>query len=81
MAKQIGKIFPAHERFKNVQRGEQIPFWPTEVRCVPNEFLRSALFNARNRNQPRRYLDGVVLAIPSRLRDYFSDGKPRPAAK
>jgi hypothetical protein len=63
MAKQIGKLLPAHERFKNVQRGEQLPFWPAEVRCAPNEFLRSALFNARNRNQPRRYLDGVVLAM------------------
>jgi hypothetical protein len=63
MAKQIGKLLPAHERFKNVQRGEQLPLWPTEVRCAPNEFLRSALFNARNRNQPRRYLDGVVLAM------------------
>jgi hypothetical protein len=63
MAKQIAKLLPAHERFKNVQRGEQLPFWPGEVRCAPNEFLRSALFNARNRNQPRRYLDGVVLAM------------------
>lgn len=63
MAKQIGKLLPAHERFKNVQRGEQLPFWPGEVRCAPNEFRRSALFNARNRNQPRRYLDGVVLAM------------------
>jgi hypothetical protein len=63
MAKQIKKFLPAHERFKNVQRGEQLPFWPSEVRCAPNEFLRSALFNARNRNQPRRYLDGVVLAM------------------
>jgi len=63
MVKPIGKLIPAHERFKNVQRGEQLPFWPAEVRCAPNEFLRSALFNARNRNQPRRYLDGVVLAM------------------
>ncbi len=63
MAKQIGKLLPAHERFKNVQRGEQLSFWPPEVRCAPNEFLRCALFNARNRNQPRRYLDGVVLAM------------------
>ena len=59
----LGKHLPAHERFKNVQRGEQLPFWPAEVRCAPNEFLRSALFNARNRNQPRRYFDGVVLAM------------------
>ena len=63
MAKQIAKHLPAHERFKNIQRGEQLPFWPSEVRCAPNEFLRSALFNARNRNQPRRYLNDVVLAM------------------
>lgn len=63
MAKQIGKLLPAHERFKNVQRGEQLPFWPSEVRCAPNEFLRSALFNARNRNQPRRHMNDVVLAM------------------
>ena len=63
MAKQIAKLLPAHERFKNVQRGEQLPFWPGEARCAPNEFLRSALFNARNRNQPRRHMNDVVLAM------------------
>lgn len=44
-------------------RGQQLPLWPADVRCAPNEFLRSALFNARNRNQPRRHLDDVVLAM------------------
>lgn len=63
MAKQIAKFLPAHERFKNVRRGDQLPYWPGEARCAPNEFLRSALFNARNRNQPRRHMNDVVLAM------------------
>lgn len=63
MAKQIGKFLPALQRFKNAQRGDQLPFWPSEARCAPNEFLRSALFNARNRNQPRRHMNDVVLAM------------------
>lgn len=37
-------------------RGQQLPLWPADVRCAPNEFLRSALFTARNRNQKRRRL-------------------------
>ncbi|HPN02185.1 MAG TPA: plasmid replication initiator TrfA [Methylotenera sp.] len=31
----------------------QLPLWPESVRCLPNEFLHSALFNAKNQNQPR----------------------------
>jgi hypothetical protein len=62
--KQIGTLCTkVPDRFKNWQRGEQLPIWPADVRCAPNEFLRSALFNARNRNQPRRLLKGVVLAM------------------
>lgn len=30
-----------------------LPFWPPEFRSLPNEFARSALFNARNRSQKR----------------------------
>ncbi len=30
---------------------------------MPNEILRSALFNARNRNQPRRYFKNEAIAI------------------
>ncbi len=51
------------QHFKAWTRGEQLPLWPEDVRCAPNEFLRSALFNARNRNQPRRYLRQETLAI------------------
>lgn len=45
------------------RRQEQLPRWPADIRCAPNEFLRSALFNARNRNQPRHYLRQEPLAI------------------
>lgn len=31
----------------------QLPLWPESVRCLPNEFLHSALFNAKNQNQSR----------------------------
>lgn len=50
-------------QLKGYQRGGQLPLWPEEIRCAPNEFLRSALFNARNRNQRRRYLRQETLAI------------------
>jgi hypothetical protein len=41
----------------------QLPLWDEEIRCMPNEILRSALFNARNRNQPRRYFKNEAIAI------------------
>jgi hypothetical protein len=41
----------------------QLPLWGDEIRCMPNEILRSALFNARNRNQPRRYFKNEAIAI------------------
>lgn len=51
------------QQLQGYQRGEQLPLWPEDVRCAPNELLRSALFNARNRNQPRRYLRQETLAV------------------
>ena len=51
------------QQLKAWMRGDQLPLWPEEIRCAPNEFLRSALFNARNRNQNRRYLRQETLAI------------------
>lgn len=39
-----------------------LPFWPDGERALPNEILRSALFAARNRNQPRLYLRGAQIA-------------------
>ena len=41
----------------------QLPSWGKDVRCMPNEILRSALFNARNRNQPRRYFKNEDIAL------------------
>jgi len=41
----------------------QLPLWSDAIRCMPNEILRSALFNARNRNQPRRYFKNETIAI------------------
>lgn len=32
-------------------------------RILPNEIVRSALFNARNRNKPREYMNGVDIAV------------------
>lgn len=63
---------PRQQRFKSWMRGEQLPLWPADFRCAPNEFLRSALFNARNRNQPRRYLRQETLAMIGKGRITFT---------
>ncbi|WP_308789142.1 plasmid replication initiator TrfA [Undibacterium terreum] len=41
----------------------QLPLWGEEIRCMPNEILRSALFNARNRKQPRAYFKNEEIGI------------------
>lgn len=41
----------------------RLPVWGDELRCMPNELLRSALFNAKNRNQARRYLENAEIAV------------------
>lgn len=63
MHKPIKLYLKRIQQIRGYQRGDQLPLWPEEVRCAPNEFLRSALFNARNRNQMRRYLRQETLAI------------------
>lgn len=40
---------------------EFLPFWSNNIRCLPNELLRSALFTARNRKQPRTYLKNAPI--------------------
>ena len=37
--------------------------WNDFRRCLPNEVVRSALFNARNRNIPRAYLKDAEIAV------------------
>lgn len=41
----------------------QLPLWAEVLRCLPNEIVRSALFNARNRKQPRAYLKQSDIAV------------------
>lgn len=41
----------------------QLPIWPDAVRCLPNEVLRSALFNAQNNKKVRQYLDRAQIAV------------------
>jgi len=41
----------------------QLPLWAEALRCLPNELLRSALFNAKNRKQPRAYLKKQDIAV------------------
>lgn len=41
----------------------QLPLWPDVVRSLPNEILRSALFNARNRKTPRAMMKSEPIAI------------------
>lgn len=40
-----------------------LPDWHDDQRAMPNEILRSALFNCRNRNQPRIYMKDVEIAV------------------
>lgn len=41
----------------------QLPLWADALRCLPNEIVRSALFNARNRKQARAYLKQSEIAV------------------
>lgn len=41
----------------------QLPLWPEVMRSLPNEILRSALFNARNRKNPRSMMKSESVAV------------------
>jgi hypothetical protein len=41
----------------------QLPLWGDTLRILPNEIVRSALFNARNRKQPRTYIKKTDIAV------------------
>jgi hypothetical protein len=41
----------------------QLPLWPESTRALPNEIVRSALFNARNRNTPRQQLKQALIPV------------------
>lgn len=44
-------------------RPKYLPEWPECQRAMPNEILRSALFNCRNRKQPRKFMKDVEIAV------------------
>jgi hypothetical protein len=53
------------------QANPSLPNWPDQKRALPNEILRSALFNARNHKQPRRFIrDEEIPAIGNILIRY-----------
>lgn len=41
----------------------QLPLWGAEKRGIPNEIARSALFNVRNKRQPRAYLESAPIVM------------------
>src|SRR5207249_8609745 len=41
----------------------QLPTWGDGSRGAPNEILRSALFNARNKKRQREYLEKATIAV------------------
>ncbi len=45
------------------QMPKYLPDWHEEQRAMPNEILRSALFNCRNRKQPRLYMKDAEIAM------------------
>ena len=44
-------------------RPKYLPDWPESYRALPNEILRSALFNCRNRNLSRKFMKEVEIAV------------------
>lgn len=42
---------------------KQLPLWPEDCRAIPNIFVRSALFNARNKNIARLYFENAEIYV------------------
>lgn len=57
----VDSIARIHESLAKQPR--LLPQWPEAERAAPNEILRSALFTARNRNQPRPYLKESPIVV------------------
>lgn len=43
---------------KNPDSAFQLPIWPAEMRAIPNDYARSALFTVRNKKVPREAMMG-----------------------
>lgn len=39
----------------------QLGLWPDDMRAIPNDYARSALFTVRNKREPRAPLEGAIL--------------------
>ena len=48
---------------RTTKQAVMLPFWSDEVRGVPNDMLRSALFNARNRRQKRVHFRDADITV------------------
>lgn len=47
---------------KSVVQG-RLPLWPEGVRAIPNEIVRSALFNAKNKKSERTHLKNATVCV------------------
>jgi len=59
-------VLPPPKKAKSVELTveiSQLPLWPEVMRSLPNEILRSALFNARNRKNPRAMMKSESVAV------------------
>jgi len=59
---------PFQKAFKEIladiaAKPKYLPEWPEAQRAMPNEILRSALFNCRNRKQPRQLMRDAAIAV------------------
>lgn len=60
------KVQTRLEKMKEAHQCEQMelmPHWAEDERSIPNEIVRSALFNARNRNRPREYMKDAEICV------------------
>jgi hypothetical protein len=58
-----GRKTARDRRKKSLLSDKQLTLWVDAVRGAPNETVRSALFTARNRKQPRENLKGEKIAV------------------
>lgn len=72
VVQRLGKTVEAKFKKQQKQKTEtlsaptkviQLPVWGDGSRGAPNEILRSALFNARNKKQKRAYFEKATIAV------------------
>lgn len=65
MSDPVRKLNQLQQRATQLDNPLQLPLWHEEKRGVPNEVVRSALFNVRNRCVARREFKDEVIAVLS----------------